>query len=128
MLDGTAQQLREICRSYPMYSGAKLYKKINQSVKHEMPKLFAAAQFIAQTEDCNICRRARTFRYYCFDYSVAEFTDDQALKLVLIKKNGLHIHDPWVGRAPSKDELLVSLMLRMASISEININENVDAA
>lgn len=128
MLDGTAQRLREICGSYPMYSGAKLYKKINQSVKHEMPKLFAAAQFIAQTEDHNICRRARTLHYYCFDYSVAEFTDDQALKLALIKKNGLHIHDPWIGRAPSKDELLVNLMLRMSSIAEIDINQTVDAA
>lgn len=86
-----------------MYSGAKLYKRINQSVKREMPKLFTAAQLIAQTEDHNICHRARNFHYYCFDYKAAEFTDDQALKLALIKKKGFHIHDTWLGRAPTKD-------------------------
>ena len=110
-----------------MYSGAILYKKINQSVKREMPKLSAAAQFIAQIEDHNICHWARNFHYYCFDYKVAEFTDDQTLKLALIKKNGLHIHDPWLGRAPSNDELLVNLILRISPIAEVGINENVNA-
>lgn len=128
MLDDTAQQLRDICNSYPMFSGAKLYKKINQNVQHEMPELFSAAQFIAQTEEYAVCRRMRTIHYYRFDYSVAEFTDDQELKIALLKDNGLHISDPWVGRAPSKDELLVTLMLRMASIMEIDISEVVDAS
>lgn len=126
-LDGAVPQLREICSSYPMYSGTKLYKRINQSVKHKMPKQFTAAQLIAQTEDHNICHRARNFHYYCFDCKAAAFTDDQALKLALIKKNGLHIHDPWLKRAPSKDELLVNLILRISPIAEVGINENVDA-
>ena len=65
--------------------------------------------------------------YFCFDYKVGEFTDDQALKLALIKKNGLHIHDSWVGRAPSKDELLVNLILGISPIAEVGINGNVDA-
>ena len=53
--------------------------------------------------------------------------DDQALKLALIRKNGLHIHDPWLERAPSKDELLVNLILRISPIAEVGVNENVDA-
>ncbi len=96
-------------------------------MKHKMPKLFTAAQFIAQTEDHNICHRARNFHCYCFDYKAAEFTDDQALKLALIKKKGFHIHDTWLGRAPTKDELLVNLILRISPIAEVGINENVDA-
>lgn len=127
MTESIAQQLRDICGSYPSFSGAKLYKKINQNIKHEMPELFAAAQFIAQTEEYTVCRRMRTIHYYCFDYSAAEFTDDQQLKIALLKEKGLDISDPWIGRAPSKDELLVTLMLRMASIMEVDISKVVDA-
>ena len=47
--------------------------------------------------------------------------------MALIRKNGLHIHDPWLERAPSKDELLVNLILRISPIAEVGINENVDA-
>ena len=83
----------------------KFYQQVVSDIKAEHPEHYQKAVELANTATFQTNKGARTTHYIDFDFDKVVFTDNQATKIDNLYQ-GRIAFDPWIGRKPSKPEII----------------------
>ena len=95
---------------------SKFYSKVVKSIKEQHPEHYELAVKLADTATFTSNRNGRTTHYIDFDFVNVVFTDNQAVKIDNYFK-GAFKSDPWIGKKPSKAEIIQVASWFIADIS-----------
>ena len=95
---------------------SKFFGKVVKDIKEQHPEHYALAVELADTATFTTNRNGRTTHYIGFDFDKVTFTDNLSVKMDNYFKGGF-CSDPWIGKKPSKAEIIQVASWLIACIS-----------